>query len=80
LSFTLWNIKKFDLDKGKVPVLSNEDNRVLGLVTISDLVKLYDKEVEKVMKIRKDNGSIISSSMDDPDTTSSNANRNLKKQ
>jgi hypothetical protein len=68
------------LDKGKVPVLSNEDNRVLGLVTISDLVKLYDKEVEKVMKIRKDNGSIISSSMDDPDTTSSNANRNLKKQ
>ena len=39
-----------------MPVLSNEDNRVLGMVTISDLVKLYDKEVEKILKIRKDNG------------------------
>lgn len=63
----------------EMPVLSNED-RVLGIVTISDVVKLYDKEVEKVMEIRKDNDSIISSSMDDSDTTNSNPNRNLKKQ
>ena len=39
-----------------MPVLSNEDNRLLGMVTISDLVKLYDKEVEKILNIRKDNG------------------------
>ena len=44
-----------------MPVLSNEDNRLLGIVTISDLVKLYDKEVEKILKIKKDNGSEISS-------------------
>ena len=42
-----------------MPVLSNEDNRVLGMVTISDLVKLYDKEVEKILEIRKDNGFIV---------------------
>ena len=47
-----------------MPVVSNEDNRVLGIVTISDLVKLYDKEVEKVMKVRKDNGSVKSESSD----------------
>ena len=64
----------------EMPVLSNEDNRVLGIVTISDLVKLYDKEVEKIMEVRKDNGSIISSSVDDSDTTNSNPNQNLKKQ
>ena len=33
--------------------LCNEDSRVLGMVTISDLVKLYDKEVEKILNIRK---------------------------
>ena len=64
----------------EMPVLSNEDNRVLGIVTISDLVKLYDKEVEKIMEFRKDNGSMISSSVDDSDTTNSNPNQNLKKQ
>ena len=53
---------------------------VLGIVTISDLVKLYDKEVEKIMEVRKDNGSIISSSVDDSETTNSNPNQNLKKQ
>ena len=36
-----------------MPVLCNEDSRVLGMVTISDLVKLYDKEVEKILNIRK---------------------------
>ena len=44
-----------------MPVLSNEDSRVLGMVTISDLVKLYDKEVEKILQIRKDNGSRLTS-------------------
>ena len=40
----------------EMPVLSNEDNRVLGMVTISDLVKLYDKEVEKILKSEKTTG------------------------
>lgn len=44
----------------EMPVLSNEDERVLGIVTISDLVKLYDNEVQKIVKIRKDNGSMKS--------------------
>ena len=48
---------------------------VLGIVTISDLVKLYDKEVEKVMKLRKDNGSVKSESSD----SDSNPEQNLKK-
>jgi CBS domain-containing protein len=64
----------------EMPVLSNEDNRVLGIVTISDLVILYDKEVEKVMKIKKDNHYTFSSVVDD-DTSSvdTNPNKNLKK-
>ena len=37
----------------EMPVLSNEDNILLGIVTISDLVKLYDKEVEKILKLEK---------------------------
>ena len=61
-----------------MPVLSNEDNRVLGIVTISDLVKLYDKEVEKIMKVRKDNGSIVSSS-EDSSSSDSNPNQNIEK-
>ena len=61
----------------EMPVVSNEDNRVLGIVTISDLVKLYDKEVEKVMKVRKDNGSVRSESSDSD--SDSNPEQNLKK-
>ena len=34
-----------------MPVLSNEDNKVIGIITISDLVKLYDKEVERITKV-----------------------------
>jgi CBS domain-containing protein len=34
-----------------MPVLSNEENKVIGIITISDLVTLYDKEVEKIAKI-----------------------------
>ncbi|MGB5091136.1 MAG: hypothetical protein WBN72_09355, partial [Nitrososphaeraceae archaeon] len=36
----------------EMPVLSNENNKVLGIITIADLVKLYDKEVEKILKVR----------------------------
>jgi Mg/Co/Ni transporter MgtE len=62
-----------------MPVLSNEDNRVLGIVTISDLVKLYDKEVEKVMKIRKDNQYTFSSVIDDTSSGTTSPKENLKK-
>ena len=38
-------------DLQEMPVLSNEDNKVIGFITISDLVKLYDKEVQKITKV-----------------------------
>jgi len=38
-------------DLQEMPVLSNENNKVIGIITISDLVKLYDKEVEKITKV-----------------------------
>lgn len=63
----------------EMPVVFNEDNRVLGIVTISDLVKLYDKEVEKVMKVRKDNGSLRSESSDSDSNPNPNPEQNLKK-
>ena len=62
----------------EMPVLSNEDNRVLGMVTISDLVKLYDKEVEKILKIRKDNGLRLPSE-GDMQSSNEGINRNKKK-
>jgi predicted transcriptional regulator len=34
-----------------MPVLSNEENKVIGIITLSDLVTLYDKEVVKITKI-----------------------------
>ena len=55
----------------EMPVLSNEDNKVLGIVTISDLVKLYDKEVEKIMKVRGGNSSYGLHSAEADDDTSS---------
>ena len=36
----------------EMPVLSDENNKVIGVITISDLVKLYDNEVDKIMKLR----------------------------
>ena len=66
-------------DLQEMPVLSNEDNKVLGIVTISDLVKLYDNEVQKIVKVRKDNSSIVSSSVEDSGSSDSNPNKNLKK-
>jgi Mg/Co/Ni transporter MgtE len=38
-------------DLQEMPVLSDE-NKVIGIVTISELVKLYDNEVEKIMEFR----------------------------
>jgi CBS-domain-containing membrane protein len=42
-------------DLQEMPVLSNEDHKVIGIVTIADLVKLYDNQVEKIMKSREQN-------------------------
>ena len=36
-------------------VVSNEDHKVIGIVTIADLVKLHDNQVEKIMKSRDQN-------------------------
>jgi CBS domain-containing protein len=38
-------------DLQEMPVLSNEDDKVIGKITISDLVKLYDNEVQKIIKV-----------------------------
>ena len=38
-------------DLQEMPVLSNGENKVIGIMTISDLVTRYDKEVEKITKI-----------------------------
>jgi chloride channel protein, CIC family len=46
-------------DLQEMPVLSNEDHKVIGIVTIADLVKLYDNQVEKIMKSREQNSSGI---------------------
>ena len=35
----------------EMPVLADENNKVLGFITISDLVKLYENEVDKIMKL-----------------------------
>jgi predicted transcriptional regulator len=50
-------------DLQEMPVLSYEDNKVIGIITISDLVKLYDKEVEKLTKVM--NHSNLNSKNDD---------------
>jgi hypothetical protein len=63
--------------KQEMPVLSNEDNILLGIVTISDLVKLYDKAVEKILEIRKDNGLSLAS-MDDIKSLRKGINKSKK--
>ena len=42
-------------DLQEMPVLSNENQKVIGIVTIADLVKLYDSQVEKILKARDPN-------------------------
>jgi chloride channel protein, CIC family len=44
-----------------MPVLSNDDNKVIGIITISDLVKLYDKEVGNQSNLTAKNDDTISS-------------------
>jgi CIC family chloride channel protein len=39
-------------DLQEMPVLSDEDHKIIGMVTIADLVRLYDTQVEKIMKKR----------------------------
>jgi len=39
-------------DLQEMPVLSNKDYKVIGIVTIADLVRLYDIEVQEIMKKR----------------------------
>jgi chloride channel protein, CIC family len=45
----------------EMPVLSNDDKRVLGIVTLSDLARIYDKEVQEILKIKEGNSDMISS-------------------
>lgn len=42
-------------DLQEMPVLTNENQKVIGIVTIADLVKLYDNQVEKILKARDKN-------------------------
>jgi chloride channel protein, CIC family len=42
-------------DLQEMPVLSNENQKVIGIVTIADLVRLYDSQVEKILKARDQN-------------------------
>jgi CIC family chloride channel protein len=39
-------------DLQEMPVLSDEDHKIIGMVTIADLVRLYDTQVENIMKKR----------------------------
>jgi len=59
-------------DLQEMPVISNEDNKVLGIVTIADLVKLYDREVQKIVKVR--NHTNVSSDIDDNEVDGSEDN------
>jgi CIC family chloride channel protein len=53
----------------EMPVLSNENNKVLGIITIADLVKLYDKEVEKIMKVRDPSIRDVNNKIDEIDNS-----------
>jgi hypothetical protein len=54
-----------------MPVLSNEDHKVIGIVTISDLVRLYDAEVEKIKKQRNQSDLSIGASSNGMDNKES---------
>ena len=58
-------------DLQEMPVLSNEDHKVIGIVTISDLVKLYDAEVEKIKKQRNQSDLSIGASSNGMDNKES---------
>lgn len=45
-------------DIGRLPVVSREDSRkILGIITRSDIVKLYDKTIVERMNYRSENGN-----------------------
>jgi CIC family chloride channel protein len=66
-------------DLQEMPVLSNEDHKVIGIVTISDLVRLYDIEVEKIKKQRYQNDLSIGVSSDEFDDKESSTDESTKK-
>src|SRR6476620_5665065 len=66
-------------DLQEMPVLSNEDHKVIGIVTISDLVRLYDAEVEKIKKQRNQNDLSIGVSSDEFDDKESSTDESTKK-
>jgi CBS domain containing-hemolysin-like protein len=54
-----------------MPVLSNEDHKVIGIVTILDLVRLYDAEVEKIKKQRNQSDLSVGASSNEVDNKGS---------
>ena len=66
-------------DLQEMPVLSNEDHKVIGMVTISDLVRLYDAEVEKIKKQRNQSDLSIGVSSDEFDNKESSTDESTKK-
>lgn len=45
-------------DIGRLPVVSRKDSRkILGIITRSDIVKLYDKTIVERMNYRSENGN-----------------------
>jgi|RhiMethySRZTD1v2_1073278.scaffolds.fasta_scaffold47666_6 chloride channel protein, CIC family len=66
-------------DLQEMPVLSNEDHKVIGMVTISDLVRLYDAEVEKIKKQRNQSDLSIGVSSDEFDDKESSTDESTKK-
>ena len=65
-------------DLQEMPVLSNEENKVIGIITISDLVTLYDKEVDKITKIM--NRSNINTKKDEMNSQYRNNSVDSKKE
>jgi CBS domain containing-hemolysin-like protein len=67
-------------DLQEMPVLSNEDHKVIGIVTILDLVRLYDAEVEKIKKQRNQSDLSIGASSNGLDKKGSrNTDESTKK-
>ena len=66
-------------DLQEMPVLSNEDHKVIGMVTISDLVRLYDAEVEKIKKQSNQSDLSIDVSSNEFDNKESSTDESTKK-
>jgi Chloride channel protein EriC len=59
-------------DLQEMPVLSNKNQKVIGIVTIADLVKLYDSQVEKILKARDPNNLDIGNNVNGNHTNKDN--------